>query len=89
MPHFLLASWDGLGNLAPLMTAARQLRRAGHGVCVIGDPDMREEVETAKFPFAAWRRAPSYSNLGSAANIPDPSDLRAFCDDALFGPIAD
>ncbi|MEJ0094946.1 MAG: glycosyltransferase [Methylocella sp.] len=89
MAHsFLLASWGGPGNLAPLLTAARQLRRNGHVVRVIADPETRDEVEAAKFPFTPWSRAPSYSDLGSASNAPDPTDLRAFCDHVVFGPAA-
>ncbi len=45
MPYnFLLASWGGPGNLGPVLTAARRLRRNGHAVRVIVDPEMRDEV---------------------------------------------
>jgi hypothetical protein len=30
--HFLLASWGTLGNLSPLLTAGRRLRRNGHHI---------------------------------------------------------
>ncbi len=54
MPHnFLLASWGGPGNLGPLLTAARRLRRSDHGALVIADSDMREEVEAAGFACAS------------------------------------
>ncbi len=89
--NFLLASWGGAGNLSPLLTAARRLRRSGHVVRVIADSDVREEVEAAKFPFTAWRRAPSYSDLErtmTASNPSDPVDFRNFCNDVLFGPAA-
>lgn len=84
----LLASWGGSGNLSPALTAAGRLRRRGHDVRVIGDPDMREETEAAGFPFASWRRAPRYSDLGDAANVPDPSDARDFIENVLFAPTA-
>lgn len=56
--NFLFASWGTLGNLSPLLTAARRLRRHGHHVRVIADPAMRTEVEAADFEFVTWRRAP-------------------------------
>nr|WP_035721948.1 nucleotide disphospho-sugar-binding domain-containing protein [Bradyrhizobium sp. ARR65] len=56
---FLLASWGTLGNLSPLLTAGRWLRRRGHRVRVIADPAMRPEVEAADFEFVTWRRAPT------------------------------
>lgn len=78
--NYLFACWgDGPGNLAPVLTAARRLRRRGHEVRVIADPDLREEVGAAGFPFASWRRAPRFSDVGV-----DPSDLRALLDRLLF-----
>ncbi|MEA2802651.1 MAG: hypothetical protein QOE49_2746, partial [Rhodospirillaceae bacterium] len=62
--HFLLVSWGTLGNLSPLLTAGRRLRRNGHHVRVMADPTMRAEVEAAEFEFVTWRRAP----IGEAAD---------------------
>jgi UDP:flavonoid glycosyltransferase YjiC (YdhE family) len=66
---FLLASWGTCGNLSPLLTAGRQLRRNGHRVRVMADPAMRGEVEAANLEFVTWCRAP----IGIAA---DPADIR-------------
>lgn len=87
--NFLLACFGVAGNLSPLLTAARQLSRAGHGVRFIADLDLRDEVEAAGFGFAAWRRAPSYSDIMSKFAKLDPSDeVRGLCDNILFGPAA-
>ena len=83
MPYkFLLASWGSSGNLNPLLTAGRQLRRNGHRVRVIADPAMCDEVEAADFDFVTWRRAPT----GSAADPTDFSDMQDWFRKALFVP---
>jgi UDP:flavonoid glycosyltransferase YjiC (YdhE family) len=82
--HFLLVSWGTLGNLSPLLTAGRRLRRNGHHVRVMADPTMRAEVEAAEFEFVTWRRAP----IGEAADPPDLSDLPDWIRRAIFVPAA-
>ncbi|MBW7971676.1 glycosyltransferase [Bradyrhizobium sp. BR 10289] len=81
---FLLASWGTLGNLSPMLTAARRLHRHGHHVRVMADPAMRSEVEAAGFAFVTWRRAPT----GTAADPVDVSDIQDFLRRALFDPAA-
>ena len=80
--HFLLSSWGTLGNLSPLLTAGRQLRRSGHHVRVMADPAMRGEIEAADFEYVAWRRAP----IGVAADPTDVSDMQDWFRKALFVP---
>lgn len=80
---FLLASWGTSGNLSPLLTAGRRLRRAGHEVRVIADPAMREEVEKDGFCFATWRRGP----IGTAADPVDITDLKDFFRRVIFDPL--
>ena len=82
--NFLLASWGSSGNLNPLLTAGRQLRRNGHRVRLIADPAMRGEVEAADFEFVTWRRAPT----GRAADPTDFSDLADWGRRVLFAPAA-
>jgi MGT family glycosyltransferase len=82
--NFLLASWGTLGNLSPVLTAARRLRRNGHRIRVMADPAMRSEVETAGFEFVTWQRAPT----GTAADPVDISDMQDFMRRALFEPAA-
>lgn len=82
--HFLLASWGTLGNMSPLLTAGRKLRRNGHHVRVMADPAMRAEVETDGFEFVSWRRAPT----GEAADPVDISDMQDVIRRAIFEPAA-
>jgi MGT family glycosyltransferase len=85
MPYkFLLASWGSSGNLNPLLTAGRQLRRNGHRVRVIADPAMRDEVEAADFDLLTWRHAP----IGSAADPTDFSNMNDWLRKAVFEPAA-
>jgi UDP:flavonoid glycosyltransferase YjiC (YdhE family) len=79
---FLLGSWGTLGNLSPLLTAARRLRQNGHHIRVMADPAMRREVEASGFAFVAWRRAPT----GTAADPVDVSDIQDFLRRAIFDP---
>jgi MGT family glycosyltransferase len=83
--NFLLASWGTSGNLNPILTAGRQLRRHGHTVRLIADPMMRDQVEAAGFEFITWRRAP----IGNAADPTDFSDKQDWLRQALFDPAAD
>jgi MGT family glycosyltransferase len=83
--RFLLVSWGTSGNLAPLLTAGRQLRENGHHVRVMADPAMRDEVMAANFEFATWRRAPT----GRAADPTDTSDIAKAIRQICFDPAAD
>ncbi|SDM77607.1 UDP:flavonoid glycosyltransferase YjiC, YdhE family [Methylobacterium phyllostachyos] len=78
----LCISWGTTGNLSPVLTAARQLRRAGHRPRIMADPAMSGEVEAARFPFVGWRRAPT----GIAADPVDFSDLADWLRQAMFAP---
>ncbi|MEA2772355.1 MAG: hypothetical protein QOD93_5317 [Acetobacteraceae bacterium] len=82
--NFLLASWGSSGNLNPLLTAGRQLRRKGHGVRIMADPAMHDEVMAADFDLVTWRRAPT----GAAADPTDFSDMSDWLRRALFEPAA-
>ena len=80
--NFLLASWGSSGNLNPMLTAARQLRRNGHRVRVIADPLMHGEVEAASIEFLTWRRAPT----GTDADPSDISDMKDWVSKTVFNP---
>ncbi|MQX15670.1 glycosyltransferase [Sinorhizobium terangae] len=79
---FLLASWGTSGNLSPLLTAARRLKRRGHNVRVMADPAMQSEVAAAGFEFVCWRRAP----IGIDADPTNFSDIGDWFQKAVFGP---
>jgi MGT family glycosyltransferase len=82
--NFLLASWGTSGNLNPLLTAGRQLRRNGHHVRILADQAMREQVEDSEFEFCSWYRAPT----GTAADPTDVSDLKDWIRRAIYDPCA-
>jgi UDP:flavonoid glycosyltransferase YjiC (YdhE family) len=82
--HFLLSSWGSLGNMSPLLTAARRLRHQGHHVRVMADPVMRSEIEAADFAWVSWRRAP----IGADADPADFSDMKDWIRKAVFDPAA-
>jgi MGT family glycosyltransferase len=83
--RFLLVSWGSSGNLAPLMTAGRQLRQQGHHVRVMADPVMHDEIKTGNFEFVTWHRAPT----GSAADPTDITDMADWIRRVCFDPAAD
>ncbi|MCJ2019828.1 glycosyltransferase [Methylobacterium sp. E-065] len=78
----LCISWGTTGNLSPVLTAARQLHRAGHRPHIMADPAMSAEVDAAGFPFIGWRRAPT----GQKADPVDFSDLADWLRQAMFAP---
>lgn len=80
--HVLCISWGTAGNLSPVLTAARQLHRAGHHPRVMAELAMRGEVEAAGFPFIGWRRAPT----GIDADPADFSDLADWLRKTMFAP---
>jgi UDP:flavonoid glycosyltransferase YjiC (YdhE family) len=80
--NVLCISWGTTGNLSPVLTAARQLRRAGHRPRVMADPAMCGEVAAAGFPFVGWRRAPT----GLDADPADFSDLADWLRQTMFSP---
>jgi MGT family glycosyltransferase len=57
--HFVFATWEGGGTVAPALTAARLLMRRGHRVRILSDACNRAEVEAIGATFVPWRRAPS------------------------------
>ncbi len=56
--EFLLATWDGGGHAAPMLSIARALLARGHGVRVLADPILRPDVEASGAEFVPWTRAP-------------------------------
>jgi MGT family glycosyltransferase len=56
MTHdFLLATWEGGGNVPPFVGTIRRLRARGHRVRVLGDDATRREMEDAGAVFVPWR----------------------------------
>jgi UDP:flavonoid glycosyltransferase YjiC (YdhE family) len=67
---FLFATWQGGGNLPPVLTVAARLLARGHRVRVISDACDRADVEaTAGAEFVPWRRAPSRPDRTAASDL--------------------
>jgi UDP:flavonoid glycosyltransferase YjiC (YdhE family) len=77
MGRVLMATWDGGGNVPPLLGIGRELSRRGHDVLVIGHEQQRGEVEGGGLRFAAYRHARPFSRIEAR----DPlSVFRTFAD---------
>jgi MGT family glycosyltransferase len=67
--RFLLATWDGGGNIPPELGVARRLVERGHRVHVLGDPTIRSAADAAGCTFNPWRLAPSRRSLHPADDL--------------------
>ena len=56
--RFLLAMWEGGGNVPPELGVARQLVHRGHTVHILGDPTIEASADGAGCTFSPWVRAP-------------------------------
>ncbi len=65
---YLLATWEGGGSVAPMLTLARKLRARGHRVRVMSDACNRPESEASGAEFVAWTRAPSRTDRSPASD---------------------
>ena len=57
--NYLFASWEGGGNITPMLEVVRKLVARGHRVRVMSDECNRPESEAAGATFIAWNRAPN------------------------------
>ena len=93
--RFLFASWEGGGNVPPLVQVARQLVDRGHAVRVLGEPCHCAEFEGVGAAFASWRRAPHRFDRGNESEFlrdfeakSPPQMLRLLGERLVFGPAA-
>jgi UDP:flavonoid glycosyltransferase YjiC (YdhE family) len=61
MAQILVVTWDGGGNVPPMLGIAGELLRRGHQVRVLGHPQQREVVVSAGLKFIAYRHARPWS----------------------------
>jgi UDP:flavonoid glycosyltransferase YjiC (YdhE family) len=61
MAWILVVTWDGGGNVPPMLGIAGELQRRGHQVRVLGDPQQREVVVSAGLKFIDYRHARPWS----------------------------
>ena len=90
---FLVATWEGGGNMPPVLSIIRKLISRGHNVRMIGDSCQRAEAEEAGASFSAWQRvAPRPDKSAEFDPIKDwevksPPELLGRLRDRLFiGP---
>jgi len=91
--RFLFTTWEGGGNLPPVLTVVAKLTRLGHAVRVMGDRVNREAAEAVGAEFIPWTRAPNRSDRSRASDLfrdweatsPQDGVLRMF-DGMMFGP---
>jgi MGT family glycosyltransferase len=67
--RFVMAIWEGGGNVPPQLGVARRLIAEGHHVHVVADPTIRSAAESLGCTFAPWRRAPHRTSLDPGEDI--------------------
>ena len=61
MARILAVTWDGGGNVPPMLGIAGELQRRGHRIRVLGHTQQGEAVTSAGLDFVAYRRARPWS----------------------------
>ena len=91
----LLATWEGGGNVPPVMGAARLLRDAGHRVHILADPVNAPEAHAVGAGFTPWTTAPARHDRSPASDPlrdweepPGPGGFVRLRDRIMCGPAA-
>ncbi|WP_067134222.1 glycosyltransferase [Microtetraspora malaysiensis] len=94
--NFLFATWSGGGAVPPTLSVARALRERGHGVRVLADRSLHDEVAAAGAEPVAWTTAPQGDTADPAKEVLKDFEARtplgAFArlrDRIVCGPAAD
>jgi UDP:flavonoid glycosyltransferase YjiC (YdhE family) len=66
MAQILAVTWDGGGNLPPMLGIACELQRRGHRIRVLGHRQQRESVASAGLNFIDYRHARPWSSKTAA-----------------------
>src|SRR5215467_13030054 len=61
MARILAVTWDGGGNVPPMLGIAGELQRRGHQVRVLGHPQQREAVVSAGLKFVDYHHGRGWS----------------------------
>ena len=77
MARILMVTWDGGGNVPPLLQTGAALRERGHEVRVLGHETQRATVERAGLGFSAYRHARPWSRTVART---DEDIMRVFAD---------
>lgn len=67
--EFLFATFEGGGNVPPLLGAVRQLVERGHRVRVLCDDSIGADVAISGGTFTPWRRAPNRADRSVASDF--------------------
>ncbi|PZG57026.1 glycosyltransferase [Spongiactinospora gelatinilytica] len=94
--NFLFATWAGGGAVPPTLSVARALRERGHGVRVLGDRSLHDEVAATGAEPITWTTAPQGDTTDPAGDLLKDFEARtpmgAFArlrDRLVCGPAAD
>ncbi len=69
MTRYLLATWEGGGNVPPELGVARRLVERGHQVHVIADPPVEAPAKAAGCTFSPWVTAPFRKSLAPEEDL--------------------
>lgn len=68
MSRIVMVTWDGGGNVPPLLHIASELRSRGHEVTVLGHEQQRTAIEDTGVSFVAFRHARPWSRVAAVAD---------------------
>lgn len=90
---FLFTTWEGGGNIGPVITVARRLRARGHRVRMMSDRVTHQDAAAAGLEFHPWLTAPSRNDRTPAScplrdwEATSPQDgIGRVLDRLMFGP---
>lgn len=86
MARIIVATWDGGGNVPPVIAIAQELTRRGHDVLVVGQEPNRASAQRVGLPFERYATARSF--VGSDHNSP-LTLLNTLCERAMGDDVAD
>lgn len=95
MTEFLITTWAGAGCNPPLLSVASALLSRGHGVRVLADPILADDVRAAGAEHVSWTRAPHRADESRDSHfvadwIDDPAEAFARLRDRItVGPAAE
>jgi UDP:flavonoid glycosyltransferase YjiC (YdhE family) len=77
MARILAVTWEGGGNVPPLLGITTRLRERGHDVRVLGHAGQRDAVEASGAAFVPNRRARPWSATGRTSDLRRALDFLA------------
>ncbi len=88
MTSYLFVTWDGGGNVPPVLRIAAELHRRGHTVRVLGHPQQRDAVQAAGLRFEPYQQVRPWSATIPVTNVQWAwKYLRLFTDRAGIGEL--